>query len=240
VGATCRIYRGWPSPAALNLDLTAGVVNVTVFPATASGDVPDAYFDRIYTNTFSPTLGAIVTGTSVTFSGSVVTNQTVGLLVDGVPFSYSVNPGDTEESIAANLAVLIAPQRITMLAGSTLTIPGARTLVARVVMNATVSQGLRRQRREISVNCWCPSPALRDAVCATVDCSLSATSFISLADGTRSHVRYVSTQVYDQSQNAFLYRRDLCYKCEYTMISSASAPVMLFGDILTNEIGSFV
>lgn len=239
-GTTCRIYRGWPSPTALNSDLSAGIVNVTVFPATASDEVPDPYFDKPYASIPSTSLTATVIGQSVTFSGSVISNQVVGILVDGSPFSYSINESDTIASIAANLAVLIGAYYITTLSDSTLTMIGARTLVARVATNATVSRGLRRQRREIRVSCWCPSPALRDSVCKIVDVALTASSFVALPDETTAHVHYVSTQIYDQSQSAILYRRDLVYKCEYTMIIRTAVPVMLFGDIFSDGSNSYV
>jgi hypothetical protein len=65
-------------------------------------------------------------------------------------------------------------------------------------------------------------------------------AFLDLVDGTKARVRYVSTQVYDQSQNALLYRRDLCFMCEYTVIESTEAPIMLFGDLVTNGRNSLV
>jgi hypothetical protein len=234
VGVTCRAYRGWPSPAALNSDLTAGVVNVTVFPATVPDEVPDSYFDKPYAAVLASSLVATVALQTVTLSGLAVVGQLVGLLIDGAPFSYTVNAGDTAEGITANLAALINETKVSTFSGPTLTIPSAITLIARIVVNTTVSRELRRQRREIQVNCWCPSPQLRDAVCSIVDQTISGSPFIALLDGTKAHVRYVSTQVFDQSQNALLYRRDLHYKFEYTMISTTVAPVMLFGDLVRN------
>jgi hypothetical protein len=240
VGTTCRIYRGWPLTASLNSDLAAGIVNVAIFTAPKRDEVPDPYFDRLYTAISPTSLTASVSGQCVTFAGLVAGNQVVGLLVDGVPFSYQVNANDTNESIAANLTVLISAARLATVSGSTVTIPGVRTMIGRAVTNGTVSKGLRRQRREIQVSFWCPSAALRDAVCPTVDIALTSSPFIALTDETMAHVRYVSTQVYDQSQNALLYRRDLCYLCEYTIISGTVAPVMLFGDLFRNGNTSFV
>jgi hypothetical protein len=240
VGVPCRIYRGWPSPAGLNTDLAAGTVNVTVFPATAPDEVPDPYLDTFYTSGTPSSLAANVTGQSVILSGTVAINQTVGILVDGAAFTYGTIQGDTTDSIAANLAALVRGVRSVSLTGSSFFIPGAISLVARVVVNASVSWGLRRQRRDIQVNCWCPSPMLRDSVGKAIDLALASQPFINLADGTRTHVRYVSTQVFDQSQNALLYRRDFCYKCEYTIIGSTVAPVMLFGDLINNGNSSFV
>jgi hypothetical protein len=240
VGATCRVYRGWPITASLNSDLAAGIVNVAVFPANKPDEVPDRYFDRWYATITQASLTASVRGQSVTFSGLVASSQVVGLLIDGVPFSYVLNASDTSESIAANLSVLINATRIATVSGSTITVPGVGNMTARTVTNATISQGLRRQRREINVSCWCPSAALRDSVCQTVDLALTSSPFIPLVDETMAHVRYVSTQIYDQSQNALLYRRDLCYRCEYTTISGTVAPVMLFGDLFRNGNSSYV
>jgi hypothetical protein len=240
VGVTCRAYRGWPSPAALNSDLAAGVVNVTIFPASVPDEVPDSYFDNLYAAVLPPSLAATVTSQTVTFSGLAATGQLVGLLIDGLPFSYAVNEGDTTEGITANFAAQINEIRPATFSGSALTIPGATTLIGRVVMNSTVSRELRRQRREIQANCWCPSPLLRDAVCSVVDQTISGSPFIALSDGTKAHARYVSTQVYDQSQNALLYRRDLHYKFEFTMIRTTVEPVMLFGDLVRNETSSFL
>jgi hypothetical protein len=240
VGSTCRVYRGWPLTASLNSDLASGIVNVAVFPAAKRDEVPDAYFDRPYAAISPTSLRASVAGQSVTFSGLVAGNQIIGLLVDGMPFSYRVVTNDTGDGIAANLAVLIGATRVATVSGSTVTVPGVRALTARVVTNATVSKSLRRQRREIQVSCWCPSAALRDSVCQAVDLVMASSPFIALADETKANVRYGSTQVYDQSQNALLYRRDLCYLCEYTIISGTIAPVMLFGNLFRNGNSAFV
>jgi len=239
VGAMCRIYRGWPLPASLNTDLTAGVVNVTIFPGAAPDEVPDAYFDALYTTLLSTSLSLTVLNQSAVFGGTVTANQLVGILVDGVPFVYSATLNDTPDSIAANLSTLIQVTRPATLTGPTINIPGAASIVIRAVTSASVTRALRRQRREIQVSCWCPTPLLRDSVGARVDIALTSQSFINLADSTKAHVKYKSTQVYDQSQNALLYRRDLCYQCEFTITTVSSAPAMLFGDLSLNGGGSY-
>jgi hypothetical protein len=84
------------------------------------------------------------------------------------------------------------------------------------------------------VTCWCPTPATRDATAAAIDQSLSGQRFLPLADGTNGRLIYASTTVFDQSQNARLYRRDLTYSVEYATIVSSSLPAMLFGDLVLN------
>jgi hypothetical protein len=51
---------------------------------------------------------------------------------------------------------------------------------------------------------------------------------------------YAGTTVFDQSQNARLYRRDLLYSVEYPTIISDTQPSMLFGDLVLNEVGRYV
>jgi hypothetical protein len=210
VGASCKVYRGWPVPAALNSDLAAGVVNVTVFPSIKPDELVDLYFDRPYAALVPSSLIATVAGQSVTFSGTVTVNQIVGLLVNGVPYIY-------------NTAI-----------SATIGMPNGTFLIARVVVNVSVLSLLRRERRDIQVISWCPSSTLRDNVCSSLDLAFASRSFILLADQTRACVRYVSTQEYDQTQNALLYRRDLCYQFEYAMVSTSIAPVMLFGNLITD------
>ena len=233
-GVTCRVYRGWPSPAALNADLAAGIVNVTVFPAPAAEELPDPYLDASYAAIPASHLMLAVNGQSIALTGQAVPGEIVGILVDGVPYTHQVMEKDTPDSITANLSVLIRQDRPVSLSHAVLTVPGARTLLARVVANASVSRGLRRQRRDLQVSCWCPTPLLRDTVSKELDTRLSRQTFIGLADETKAHVRYISTQIHDQSQSALLYRRDLCYKCEYTTIARETLPVMLFGELSRN------
>lgn len=240
IGNTCRVYRGWPSPSGLNSDLAAGVVNVTVFPAMTPDEIPPAYLDSVYSIGPAVTLVGTVAGQSVAFSGSVSTDQLVGLLVDGAPFIYRPVAGDTDESIAANLQVLISGQRPALAQGATITVPGAMLLRCRIVSSGTVFHALRRQRREVQISCWCPSTVARDIVSKAVDLTLTAASFLTLTDSTMAHISYVATQVYDQSLNALLYRRDLCYKCEFVMTSMTSAPEMLFGTLVRNGTTQFV
>jgi len=76
-------------------------------------------------------------------------------------------------------------------------------------------------------------------VSTTIDSFLARQNFISLDDGTEGRLTYSNTSVYDQSQNALLYRRDLVYTVEYATIVSVSQPTMLFGDLALNA-ASFI
>ena len=69
-----------------------------------------------------------------------------------------------------------------------------------------------------------------------VDIALAGLNFVELPDTSRGRIDYKNTAIFDQSQSAILYRRDLIYTVEYPTIVSASMPAMVFGDLLLNAI----
>jgi hypothetical protein len=218
----------------LNADLAAGKINVTVYPGSGEGRTTTRYAEQWVGSPATPTLTAVVGGTSVTIGGSAGVGQIAGILVDNHSYAYRTRTGDTPELVAASLASMARSHSIVLLTDSTLTIAGAGQVLARVVSDAAVQQELRRQEQGFRITCWCPDPATRDAVAAAIDLSLSSMRFIALADATSGKLSYVGTAVFDQSQNASLYRRDLTYDVEYATTLSSLQPAMLFGDLGLN------
>ena len=233
-GPDCRIYRGWPNSAALDSDLAAGRINVTVAPSNGLGRTTTRYVEQWMGTPAPPSLTVEVVGDSVTFGGVATSGQLAGLLVSGRSYVYRTMGSDTPELVAANLASLVRVESPVRLAASRLTIPGARDLLARVVADAYVQQEIRRQIQSFRTICWCPTPAIRDATAATIDLFLSGMQFIALPDNTQGRLVYAGTEVFDQSQNARLYRRDLLYTVEYASMHTATQPTMLFGDLSLN------
>lgn len=233
-GVDCRIYRGWPNATALDSDLRAGVVNVTVFPGQGPGRVTTRHQPEWEASPAAPTLTAAVSGQTVTFGGSAALGQLAGLLVDGLTYPYRTQPGDTPTAVAANLATLVRVDQIVQIAGATMTVPGAGRLLARVVADAPAQKEVRRQMQIFRVTCWCPTPANRDSAAVAIDQSLADMAFIDLPDGTQGRLIYAGTTIFDQSQDALLYRRDLLYSVEYATMLSSTQPSMLFGEIDIN------
>jgi hypothetical protein len=233
-GPDCRIYRGWPNSAALNSDLAAGVINVTIFPHGEPGRNTTRYSQQWLSFPPQPTFTASVSGSSVTIGGTAGLRQLVGILVNNVSYVYAALGGDTPEIVAANLATAARTDWIVNLSGATLTIPGAGNILARVVADASVMQEVRRQEQRFRITCWCPTPATRDASASAVDLLLVSLRFIDLADGSQGRLQYHGTLAFDQSQDALLYRRDLIYDVEYPTTVTALHPAMLFGDFILN------
>jgi hypothetical protein len=231
VNRACRVYRGSPSTAALDADLAAGYVNVTVFPERAHQRNTTRWPDAEYAlAAVVPALSIAVQGATALMSGDAASGQVAGLLVDGVAAVYRTRPGDTPAMVAAALAGHVASWRQVQVDGASVTVPGAGLLIGRVVADQPVLRETRRQRQGFRITCWCPDPAIRDEVAAALDTSLSAQAFIALSDGTSGRLRFVSSSVFDQSQDAALYRRDLLYSVEYGTTLAAMLPSMVFGD----------
>lgn len=232
-GADCRIYRGWPNAAALDTDLRAGIVNVTVFPAQG-GRVTTRYQQEWAASPAAATLSAAVSGHTASFGGSAGLGQLAGLLVDSRTYAYRTQPGDTPASVAANLASQVRVDRIVQLSAAAVMVPGAGRLLARVVADTPAQKEVRRQVQTFRITCWCPTPVTRDTSAVAIDQALADMPFIDLSDATQGRLIYAGTTVFDQSQDALLYRRDLTYSVEYATILSATQPAMLFGEIGIN------
>ena len=229
IPATIRLYRGWPNAAALDADLAAGRVNVTVFPVPGATRNTTRYAPDWLPGPVTPTLTASVTGQTATFAGTADPGQLAGLLVDGTPYVHRTTAGDTPALVAATLAAALYPTRIVTVSGASITIPSASTLVARTAADATSAQELRRQQQEFRITAWCPTPDLRDAACEAIDVACAATPFLILADGSPARLRFASTTTFDTRQDAALYRRDLLYTVEYPTTQTVTEPSMLFG-----------
>ena len=237
--ADCRIYRGWPNAAALNADLAAKRVNITVFPEPRQQLNTTRWSTEFMPAcSVTPTLAVSVAGNAATFGGSAEPGQVAGLLADNMAVVHRTEAGDTPAMVAAILASYLRTQRAALLHEVTVTVPGVRLLIGRVVADQRFTEELRRQLQRFRITCWCPDPASRDAAAAAVDAALAAQTFIALPDGTQGRLRFVSSAVFDQSQDAQLYRRDLVYSVDYSTTQTTTLPSMIFGDATFTPAGA--
>jgi hypothetical protein len=233
-GPDCRIYRGWPNAAALDADLAAGRINVTVFPISEPTRITTRYTEAWLGTSPTPGLLVEVLDNAVVFSGTAGPGQVAGILADGRTYVYRNQAGDTPALVAANLAAQAQSDWVVHLVGSEITLCGAVHVVARVAADASVLKEIRRQEQGFRITCWCPTPASRDAAAVAIDQALARQTFIDMPDTSCARIAYNGTAVFDQSQDALLYRRDLLYRIEYPTIINDNQSVMLFGDLVTN------
>ena len=230
LATTVRVYRGWPNPAALNADLAAGNVNLTIFPDPQANRITTRMIDPPAPSApVVPTLTVAISGQTATFGGVASTGQVAGLLIDNAAFVHRTQSGDTPEGVAATLAAYISTSRIALASSATVTIPGAGSIIGRVTADQSAQAETRRQIQSLRLTCWCPTPALRDEAASALDRGLSEIAFLPLPESTHARLRPVGTRVFDQSQNANLYRRDLLLEVEYATTVTESLPSLIFG-----------
>lgn len=230
-GPDCRVYRGWPNSAALDADLSAGRINVTVFPVGEPTRIATRHMDQWFGTPPTPTLVAEVQNGTVLLSGAADTGQVAGILADRHSYVYRTQPGDTPALVAANLAAQARADWVVTLSGSQVMLHGPSRLVARVSADGWLLKEVRRQEQGFRVTCWCPTPASRDTTAAVIDQALARQTFLDMPDSSSARITYDGTAVFDQSQDALLYRRDLIYRIEYPTLISDAAPSMLFGNL---------
>jgi hypothetical protein len=236
LGVACRVYRGWPSSAALDADLAAGWVNITVFPVMGKVRVVPRFADEWHSSPPPSTLLATVSNDSVTFTGTADAGQHVGLLVDGAAYVYCTKPGDTPLSVASWFANEVRAVRPVFVLNATLRFPGTSRLIARVSTDGFSIRELRRQAVAFRLSLWCPSPTLRDLVANVIDAGIARIGFLALADSTAARLRYLRSETIDRDSAAVLYRRDLIYEAEYATTLTETQPAMLFGDLLLEDL----
>jgi len=237
VGNTCRVYRGWPTAAALQADLAAGVVHVAVHPVAGSLRDTTRYPAEWQGTVAAPTLRAAVAGETVAFTGAAAAGQVAGVLVDGTAHAYRVRAGDTPGVVAAVLAQLVRSARPAVLLGDGFTLPGGVGIAARVMADGIGGMELRRQRAGFRVVAWCPAPGVRDEVAACVDLALAAAGFLDVG-GWGCWVRALGGSVVDAGSVAGVWRRDLLYGIEYPTVAGSALPAMLSGVATANGVSA--
>jgi hypothetical protein len=226
-GSVCRIYPGWPAGYELDADLLAGTVNVSVF-SPQGGFHNTTRFPRSWITTGSAptTLSAAVSGTTVTFSGTMPSAdvQNVAVIVDNVPYVYQTGQYDTLATVAAGLATAISANRTATANGAVLTIPNSHLIVARIGGVQTGILPVQQVTRNFQVHFFCNSPAQRDLASAPVVSALASSIFLSLNDGTGARIILTNDIVLDVAQKPLCYRRILGFSVEFSITQASTFP----------------
>jgi hypothetical protein len=227
-----QLYRGWPVPDQLDVDMAAETVDVSIFPNRVEQNVTRYGLDYEELLPFpTPTLTLIAGATTLTVGGTVSVPQNVAALVNGFGYSYGVQSNDTLASIATGLAALINVNTAATSSGPVITIPTARKLTPRIGVVGNVIQEVARQKRNVVIGLWCPSPDLRDNAAKLFDPILKSRNFLNMPDGTKCRLIYVSSPVTDTIEKQAVYRRDLIYSCEYGTTITTPAPIVTIEQI---------
>ena len=229
VGAVCRVFPGWPVAAAVEGDALRGVVQVGVVgqPETVKDTTRFLPVDGVVVAAASA-VSVRVDGGMVVLNGVAAPGQLVGVRVDGRPYVWRVQAGEDLNDVAVGLAGLVGADRACLRAGTTLSMPGGRDVVARSVVDTAVGTELRRQTMVFRVMVWAPAAGLRDRVSAVVEAGLAERRFLDVG-GWACWVRGAPGVTSDKAAAAGLWRRDLGVVVEFPTVREAMVPAMLFG-----------
>ena len=223
VGSAVRVYSGWPNSRALDDDMEAGIVNVTVFqqPGAARNITTSLSGWVIKGVPVLPTLLWTLVNATATLSGTISVPQNLAITVNNnADYEYAVRLGDTLAGIVTALAALIPGATAV---GAALTVPSAFNLTARVGVSQTMIKEVRRQILPFVVTIWAPTPALRELVTAVIDGQLSLLARLNLGP-VSARVRWSNTRDIDTTEGANLYERHLTYDINYATTIEMTAP----------------
>lgn len=229
VEAVCRVFPGWPVASSVEADVVRGIVQVGVVAQPETLRDTTRFLPNAEVVLAEPSSVAVqVLGDQVLLDGLAMPGQLVGLRVDGRAYVVRVQRGQDLNDVAVALAGLIEVDRPCLRAGSGLSMPGGRGLVARSVADTAVGTELRRQTMGFRVMVWAPSAAVRDSVCSVVDAGLATLAFVDV-DGWACRVRVAAGTVQDRGSAAGIWRRDLGVLVEFPTVLQSTVPAMLFG-----------
>jgi hypothetical protein len=228
-GAPVRVFQGRPEREGLDADMTAGIVDVSVYVLPGAVNTSRYPVVDVPIAMSPPSLVWTVSGTSATLGGTVATPQNVGLLVDNQVFLYAVQPADTLASIAAALASLINAVQPASAAGAAVSVPGSRSIIGRAGGVATTLREVGREKVTVQVQIWAPSDALRSAVGAIIEPSLRDLRRLALADRSIAMIWFGTVSDTDDLEKSTIYQRTIWLDAEYaSTVTSSAAQIVSF------------
>ena len=229
IAAAIQVQSGWPLTSTLDALLAnnQAIVSVYVHPQDR---LTTRYLRQWRAQQPTPaTITLTISGQTVIVGGAMPSTffaHNLAVVVQGVAYTYALQPSDTLTSIATALAAAIAVGVAgTVSSGYVIALPNTANLQSVVV--GTGGQALlelRRQAKRFQVSVWCNSPATRDTIAIPIDTAMAAINFLSMPDGSQAWVKYAGSMMDDGLQKAKLYRRDFFYEIEYATVQVATAP----------------
>jgi hypothetical protein len=234
LGTPLRIHRGTLNNTDLRYDRGNHIVDIGVHLLPGGGRNTTRWGVQVTEMLGTPSLTVGTSANSATFFGPAAIGDLAGVLIGQIAYIYQANAGDSAGLVCAALADSIRSTMICWLTGSTLTVPGVSSIVARCAHQVDALQEWGRQEHGFCVSIAAQTADLRDAVGGAIVSALAQIAFLTLADGTGGRLRYHGLTDRDREQGASIYRRDISYEVEFGTTSVSTNPTMLFADLAWN------
>jgi len=216
--------RGWPSPSALDAEMKAGRVVVSVYRLAMSRNTTRYLAQTTVPIIPAPTLTATVIGGIATFVGAAGVGQVAGVLSGGTAYATRTVAGDTPASVVGRIGIAMpAP---VLIAGATITAPDLTD--ARTAADASAFAETGRQENTLQADLWCPTPPLRDQAEALAVPAISAAPFLPMPDGSAARTRISAVLASDDTVSLTIYRLMVRVTAEIAIGATEADPVVLW------------
>lgn len=222
-----RLYVGWPD-ASLDADLKAGITHVSISERPGMARSIGPYLTGWVEHPGpAPSMTASVAEDTATFAGTgLVPGMIAAVIVDGAAaYTYPLVAGDGPAQVAAALAAKVSADRSATATDAALAVPGAFSLVARVVGSGTEQRELRRIVQSIVISIWASRPTTRDRLAQALDEALEVEMrTLLMPDGSKATLNYTGTAYEEEARQQPMHRRDLFVDAEYSMSRTRAVP----------------
>jgi hypothetical protein len=218
-GNPITIFEGWPLQQSLDAAITAGQSQVSVFPTRMNTSHVFQVLNEDYL-IVPPVHGLTITGVSedgtVTVTGTPTTGEFLTIIANGIALSQT---GPDLPTILNAIATQAAPNFPGVTVGSgSIQFPTSFSLKARIGAPATKGRVTHRQRAGIMVTVWSPNNADRNTISIAVDVALKQVNRLTFPDTSEGVLVADRFEQIDAIEPASVFRRDLCFTCEYATL----------------------
>jgi hypothetical protein len=209
-GVDIEIAPLWPPPNYLERVFAAGKAHVSVWePPGTEKKTTLSFPEEIVTSTNTATLIMTVGNPTITLSGTITAGEIAVVVINknsGSSYSYTVEVGDTLDTIASALAALIPGAAVV---GTVITISSAWNIIARVSVITNIQKNLKRQKRLFWIVNWSPTIAIRNSISDAIDVALPETPYIPL------DTLYSGRILYENHHSLGYLEKQKCYRDDF-------------------------
>ena len=234
VGPIINVARGWPTEADIRNAVGAGTQIIRVYAINGMSRNDMRYFTTWqYAAPAATTLVATLTGSQITFSGTVTAGEIVGVLSAGVGYTYVVQANDTLTTIATGVAAAVPGASST---GAVVTLPATGgNPGSDVATGASAWQEVGRQKQFFTIAGWATTPALRDAIFSALMAAIATSYRLTMPDGTTATQFDLQTSgPNDVPSRADEWARTLRVGWDFAIANTVNAPPMAVGVLVAH------
>lgn len=240
-----KICRGWPQEVELSKDLmSASAISwVTVNQQPGHTKNKTRYGRQWKTLDADSSFGLSVNNFTdssykVEFTGSSLRNGLAGIVIEESAYPVVVQSGQASDTVTNNIYELVKADYSTKISieGSTITSQPGLTVKGFCGKNVTMYQEISRLEDTFCTSIFSPSIIERDNIENAVMESLLLSNILSNPTFDRGTINFQDRKLYDNNLNANIYRVDIMWSIEFSIISTISCPPLLWPSLDVNSL----